>query len=147
MLKIKPISISKNAFAFCRYFTVILLMLALVLRIESLVFLVFFILLLSAILGIMKAPLIFVYSSLEKFLKFKIKYQVVDIHAMRFAHILGSILSGICVVLFIFENKFAWSLVFIFMILKIVSAMGFCPASKLYTCSTNGNCCQFVKKK
>jgi hypothetical protein len=147
MPKQRPTIISRNAFFFCRYFVAVLLIIALIFKLELLVWIVFAILALSAISGVKRAPLIFIYTIFEKIFKIKPKFEVVDINAMRFAHTLGSILAGSCLVLFLVGSSFAWGLVFVFTILKVISATGFCPASKLYTCSTSGNCCKFLKHK
>ena len=147
MIKQRPVSISKNAFSFCRYSIAIIIVLAFALKVEALVWLVFFLLVLSAILGVKRAPLILFYSNFEKLFKITPKYEIVDINAIRFAHILGSMLSGTCVLLLMNDSRFAWPFVFVFAVLKIISATGFCPATKLYSCSTSGSCCRFIKSK
>ena len=78
------------------------------------------------------------------------KKEVLNEKAMRFAHSLGTVLSGICVLLIYSPYEFVgWIVVGLFAILKIISAIGFCPASRLYTCATNSNgtCCAFLRKK
>jgi len=71
---------------------------------------------------------------------------LVDENAMRFAHALGFLLSGVCLALvFLIHGSGVWYAVLGLALLKTVSAVGFCPASKLYDCLLNGNCC--VRKK
>jgi hypothetical protein len=67
---------------------------------------------------------------------------IVDENAMRFAHTLGFLFSGGCLLaVFLIHSSGAWYAVLAFALLKTVSAVGFCPASKLYDCVLNGNCC------
>lgn len=142
-----PVAISRNAFIFCRYVVTIILLVAFVLRIELLVLVVFLLLIMSAFAGVKRAPLILLYTYFEKILKHEARIEIVDVNAMRFAHILGSMFAGLCVLLFLVNSMYVWSVVFLFLVIKIISAIGFCPASKLYTCSTGGNCCRFLKHK
>jgi hypothetical protein len=147
MSKFKPVSIPRYAFIFCRYGVAILVWLSLILRDISLIWVVFFILLLSAILKIGKAPMIFLYTqTIHHFIKSPM--ELVNEYAMRFAHTLGSVLAGFCLILFYLVNvNIAWVLVFFFAILKSVSAFGFCPASRLYECVGSGHCCALAKHK
>jgi hypothetical protein len=144
--KIKsPVSISKGAFTFCRIGVAILAWLVIILRIKWLMVVIFGILGLSALFKIRKAPMILLYSlTLDKL--FPSKKEMVNETAMRFAHILGTILTLI-VVLFLYVNEpVGFVLAWIFAILKTISAFGFCPASKLYVCMSSGGCCSFSKK-
>ena len=94
----KIVSISKGAFAFCRWSIAILVLVALFFKIKWLVIVIFFIFLLSAIFKIQRAPLILIYSyTIDKI--FPSKKEVLNEKAMRFAHSLGTVLSGICVLL------------------------------------------------
>lgn len=146
MSKFKPVLIPVAAFAFCRYSIAILVWLALILQIRWLVLVVFLILLFSAILKIKRAPMIVLYSyTINKVIKSK--DAIVNENAMRFAHIMGSTLSFICLLfLYLINAYIGWWVVFGFAILKTISAVGFCPASKLYECMGNDSCCVFAKK-
>jgi len=146
MTKYKPVSVSKAAFAFCRYTVAILVWLSLLLRIEWLLVIVFLILATSALFKIEKAPLILLYKyTINKIIKSK--EEILNENAMRFAHTMGTILSLICLLFVYFINApIGWVLVFVFAILKTISAFGMCPASKLYECMGNKNCCAFIKK-
>jgi hypothetical protein len=78
---------------------------------------------------------------------FKSKNEILNVKAMRFAHILGSILSGACVVLLYSGLNYAgWILTGILAVMKTISALGFCPASKLYVCMSSGGCCSLSRK-
>jgi hypothetical protein len=146
MKKYKPVSVPKSAFTFCRYSIAILIWASLIFRLKEMLILVLIIFLLSAILKIQRAPMILLYRyTVNKI--FKSKDEILNEHAMRFAHITGSIFSIICLILLYFVNERAgWIAVFVFALLKSISAFGFCPASKLYECATNDSCCAFLKK-
>lgn len=148
MTKYKPVSISKNAFAFCRYATAILVWSSLIFQIKWLLLAVFLILALSALLKIQKAPMIVFYNFIfGKIIQVKSKEEIINEHAMRFAHTMGAILSFVCLLFLYFINaNTGWILVFLFAILKTISAFGMCPASKLYECMGNKDCCAFIKK-
>lgn len=142
----KPVAVPRAAFIFCRYTVAILIWLSLILRSEPILFAVFIILLLSAILKIRKAPMIWLYSHTINLIM-KSKDEILNEHAMRFAHTMGSTLAAVCILLLTFAGeRVGWIAVGVFAILKTVSALGFCPASKLYECTTGGTCCAFIKK-
>ncbi len=147
MKTFKPVSIQSAAFVFCRYSIAILIWLALILRLKWLVVLVFLILAASAILTVGRAPMIMLYKyTLGKI--FPSKYEMLDAKAMRFAHTLGSVLALLCIIFLYFVNdRVGWIIVFAFAILKSVSALGFCPASKLYSCALSGGCCALTKRR
>jgi len=146
MKKYKPVSVPKAAFAFCRYSIAILIWLSLIFHLKIILIFVLMIFLLSAILKIQRAPMILLYSNtINKIIKSK--DEILNEHAMRFAHIMGSIFSLICLFLLYFvSEQTGWIAVFVFALLKSISAFGFCPASKLYECATNDSCCAFIKK-
>ncbi len=136
--------ISKNAFRFCKITVTVLVWLAYIFKIKELILLTFLILLFSAILKIKRAPLIVFYTyTIDKI--FKSKKIDLDESAMRFAHKMGSVFSGICVLLLYLNVNIAWPIVLIFAIMKTISALGFCPGEKLYTCM-KGGCCSLTKK-
>ena len=146
MKKCKPVAVPKAAFAFCRYSIAILIWLALIFHAKTIIWIVLAIFLLSAILKIRRAPMILLYRwTVNKI--FKSKDEILNEHAMAFAHIMGSVFSVICLSLLYFtDERIGWIAVFCFAILKSISAFGFCPASKLYECATNDSCCAFIKK-
>ena len=149
MKKYKPVSVSKAAFAFCRYILAILIWLSFIFKSEIILTIVFIIFILSAILKIKKAPMIVLYThTINRVIKSK--DVVLNEPSMRFAHIMGSILSLICLLLIFFVNeKIGWIAVLILALMKSLSFFGFCPGSKIYDCVTDNNskCCSFLKKK
>lgn len=146
MRKYKPVAIPSAAFAFCRYSMALLVWLSFILRIKGLLFIIFIIFLASAILKIRRAPMIVLYSvTFNKIIKSR--EEILDETAMRFAHIMGSSLSFICLLLLYgVSEKAGWYAVLIFGLLKSISAFGFCPASKLYECAMDDKCCAFLKR-
>lgn len=139
-------SIKSAEFLFCRIGVMILVWLAFFLKIKELVLLSFFILLLSAIFTVKYAPMILIWRYTFG-LFIKSKDEILNVKAMRFAHSLGTIIAGICVMLLYFGNQtIGWGFVLFFAIMKTISALGFCPASKLYVCMSSGTCCAFSRK-
>lgn len=143
----KPVSVSKAAFIFCKTTIAVILWAALIFKIKWLVVMSFVLLALSALLKIQRAPLIVLYSvTMNKLLKSE--NEILDEHAMRFAHTMGSVLNLICILLLYFVSESAgWGMVLIVTIAKTAGAMGFCSALKLYGCMTSGKCCRFVRQK
>lgn len=142
----KIVSIKKGEFAFCRYFVCLLVWLAIIAGSKALVLLVFIILLLSAIFTVNYAPMILLWRYTFGLL-FKSGEEALNVKAMRFAHGLGTIISGICVAFLYFGNStVGWYFVWFLAIMKTISAFGFCPASKVYVCLSSGGCCSLTKK-
>lgn len=138
--------VESAGFAFCRYGVMIIVWLAFIFRIKELVLLTFIILLFSAIFTVKYAPMVVIWRySLGLIIKGK--KEVLNVKAMRFAHMLGSVLSGACVILLYSGLDYAgWILTGILAIMKTISALGFCPASKLYVCMSSGGCCAISRK-
>lgn len=145
MVKYKPVTISKASFAFCRFSIAVLVWLAFLLNSKILLGIVCLIFLLSAILKVKNAPMIRLYDL--TFQRFHNRVEVmVDENSIFFAHMVGLTMSLLCFVLVCtITSNLVWYVVLGFATLKTISALGFCPASKLYDCSINGNCC--VKRK
>jgi hypothetical protein len=148
MKTINPVRISNGAFVFCRFTIAILLWLAFLLHLKGMVFVVLAIFILSAILKIKHAPLIVLYSYTINRV-FPSKQVMLDENAMRFIHSLGASIAMLCLLfLYLINNPVGWVLLFIFAVLKTISALGYCPASKLYSCVlSKGSCCAFLKGK
>lgn len=146
MTRYKPVPVSKGGFAFCRLGLTALVWLSLALHSKPLLLLVFVMLLLSAILKVQHAPMIVLYDRTIGRLR-KSPEVILNENALRFAHAMGSVFGFACLaLLYLADERIGWAGVFLFALLKSVSAFGFCPASKLYECATGGSCCAFVKK-
>ncbi len=148
MRPIKPVTVPRGAFAFCRYNLAAIPLIALIFQIKWLIPAGCAIMLLSAILKVGKAPMILLYSwTLNKI--FKSADTVLDENAMFFAHSFGTLLFAIATLLLYFGNeKTGWIFVGFLAVAKTIGAMGFCAAGKMYTCMNNssGNCCKISRK-
>lgn len=153
MISCKPVTVTRGAFNFCKYSIALILWAGVLLRNKELVILSAVILALSAILTVGRAPMIILYTyTVEKL--FPSHSEVLDEHAMRFAHILGTVLIAVGLLLLYLGNEnprlmsAGWGWLFVVAIAKTVGALGFCAASKLYTCvGSSGSCCAFIKGK
>ncbi|GHT41393.1 hypothetical protein FACS189437_08250 [Bacteroidia bacterium] len=147
MASYKPVSIPNAAFIFCRYSISILVWLSFFLHSKILLALVCLIFLLSAILKVKHAPLVWLYTvTINKI--WKSADVMVEQNALFFAHTLGFILSAICLLLVCLIDKSGiWYAVLVLAVLKTISAVGFCPAAKLYDCMNSDTCCAFMKKR
>lgn len=139
------VQVSKGGFAFCRVGVALLIWIGLLFQIKLLIWLSFFILLFSAILTVRYAPMILLWDYTFGFF-IKTKKEYLSVKAMRFAHTLGTILAGVSLI-FLYSSYeiIGWRIVAVFAVIKTISALGFCPASKLYTCMAKGGCCSLSK--
>jgi hypothetical protein len=145
MAGVKPVSVSKGAFAFCRYSIALLLWVAVILRMKELVLAAFIILTLSVILKVKRAPLIVLYTYTVDRL-FPAGQVILDEKGIRFAHAVGAVMSGLCLILLYFISPRAgWALTVLLAVLKTSAAFGFCSALKLYQCVNGGTCCRVGK--
>lgn len=145
MINYKPVSITKASFAFCRFSIAVLVWISFFIKSEIILGIVCLLFLLSTILKVKRAPMILLYEVLFN-RKHNRKEVWVDENSIFFAHVVGLIMSFTCLVLVLCVNSSAiWYSVLGFSVLKTVSAFGFCPASRLYDCTLNGNCC--VRRK
>ena len=133
-----------NAFRFCKITITAIIWCAFIFKLSCLVYLALIILVLSAILKIKRAPMVFLYSqTIEKLFPHK-SIEINEI-AMRFAHSLGAFLALICVIALLVNEQIGWWVVLGFAILKTLSMIGFCPGEAMYTCYKNGTCNIFRK--
>jgi hypothetical protein len=140
----RPVSVPKYAFVFCRYSVTILVWLALFFRDWRILALAGLIMLFSAVLKIRRAPMILLYKyTFGVFLKSPA--EIVNENAMRFAHTLAAIILAVSLLLVLVNSAIGCIWVLGFAVFKTFSAIGFCPASKLYECAGNGKCCAFAK--
>lgn len=146
MWEYRPVVITEGSFAFCRYTIAILLWLGLVLQNIWFIVLVTIIMLLSAILRVRNAPLVWLYRKIVEPIKPSPEV-VVDEKGIFFAHSVAVMMGGLSILFFLIAHPiFTWCFVGIFAILKTMAAFGKCSALKLYGCMSNGTCCRFGKK-
>jgi hypothetical protein len=146
MASYKPVSIPNAAFIFCRYSLASLVWISFFIHSKIVLAAVCLIFLLSAILKVKRAPLVWLYTiTINKI--WKSADVMVNQNALFFAHIAGCILSAICLLMVCtIDKSWIWYVVLAFAALKTISAVGFCPAAKLYECMAGGSCCAFMKK-
>lgn len=139
------VNVNDKSVAFCRYTIAVLFVIIAISGLREFLMVPFIIMLLSAILGVKKAPLVVIGDKLFK----KSESVTVSVQSIRFAHFVGSVFT-LLTMLFYFVFKidivghiFLGILVF----LQIVAAFGYCSAQKLYECVIIGNnCCNLGKK-
>ena len=149
MTTYKPVPVHKRSFAFCRYSLAVLSWAALFLHSRNLVIALAVIMLLSAILKVQRAPMIVLWNFTgEKICDSPV--ELLDEHAMQFAHTFGFILFAIDAALLSMHATLlgGWIFLGVIALAKTVGALGFCAASKMYTCATNsgGKCCSFWRR-
>ena len=148
MKECRPVAVPHAAFNFCKYTMASIFWLALIFQNKLLVVLGFSILILSAILKVKNAPLVFLYThTINRVCPSK--NEILDEKAVCFAHIVGATMSGIALVFIYFIHPFTgWILTGVLAILKTSASFGFCGAMKLYSClnNPNGQCCRIGKR-
>lgn len=148
MKECRPVEVPNGAFNFCKYTIALLLWASLIIQSKILVLVCFGILVISAIVKVKRAPLVFLYTyTIDRLLPSK--SIILDEGAVWFAHVVGSVFSAIALIFLYFINPLAgWIITGVLAVLKTSGAMGFCGAMKLYGClnNPNGQCCRVGKK-
>lgn len=147
------VTLQRNAFIFCRYSVALLVWSAVVLEAmhtEYAVYpllLVLVIMVLSALLGVHRAPLVQLYThTLGRAVPSS--DVVLDLRGMRISHTLASLLALVGVVAVWRDRPFALGFLIFFALLKTFSAIAGCPLYKLYGCTIGGGrCCSFLNKR
>jgi len=146
MILIKPVTVQRGAFIFCRTSLAVLLWLALVFQAPALVVATAVILAASAALTVSRAPMILLYSWSAGRV-WPGGFEVLDERAMRFAHGLGALMTGLCAVLLYTSPRAGYITLVMVALFKTAGACGFCSGLKLYGCATNDDCCAFLAKR
>lgn len=138
--------VQRNAFVFCRYSLAVLVWVALLFQSAWVLGAVFVILALSAALKVQNSPMVRLYTS--TFGRVVPSEEVIlGVNAMRFAHTSGAVLALVGLILIAAGSPLAWPFVAVFAVLKTTSALGWCPAYKLYGCMASGGCCALTGKR
>lgn len=138
--------VPRNAFVFCRYSVAVMVWVALLFQSAWVLAAVFVILALSAWLKVQNAPMIRLYSAtLGPFMSSE--EVILGVNAMRFAHTAGAVLALVALALVYAGSPVAWPFVAVFALLKTTSALGWCPAYKVYGCMAKGGCCALTQKR
>lgn len=144
---IRMVQVNKQSVAFCKYAIAALLWLALLFRSIIPVYIVLVVMLISAFTGVHRAPLVKLFDwTIAK--KITVKQEYINLHSMRFAHIVGSVFSVASILTYYFCPIFVPAiLTLVLAILQTIASCGYCSAQKLYECVVcNSNCCRFGKK-
>lgn len=149
MFTAKPVTISKGGFRFCRYSMAVLLWAAFFLRMPALVIIGAGAMALSALLTIRYAPLVWLYTQTVDRL-FPSPPEILDEHAMRFAHLVATLALCLPLALFYFaQYEIGWRVLGFVAVFKTAGALGYCPVSRMFTCliGRGGACCGFLGGK
>lgn len=142
---VKPVEISAHGFAWCRWGVGALVWLTLLLNTPLPLALAAVILMLSALLKVRNAPMIWLHRvTLGRWISSPTV--VVDEYAMAFAHWLGALLAFLCLgSWFLVPPPIPWIATALLGIAKLAGALGYCSGAKLYQCMHSDSCCQFLK--
>lgn len=144
--KSTDVFVSKAGFAVCRYGVAGLVWYSVIDKTPYGLVAAFFVLSISALFGVEKSPLILLTQAIEKVLKKESSKVPLFRKGIRFAHTAGTTISVIALLVWYFSSTAGWIVTICFALLKSVSAIGLCPAERLYRCATSDSCCTFMKK-
>lgn len=133
------------AFRFCRVSLTLLLWAAAIFDSIWPVAAVFVILALSVALKVHRSPMIQLYQQTVLRVFPPLRYELLDVPAMRFAHILGALMAFAVTIAMLADRTVGWYGLLGFCLLKTIAAAGYCPASKLFACMKNGGCCVLTR--
>ncbi len=142
---VKPVEISAHGFAWCRWGVGAFVWLTLLLNNPLPLAIAAGILILSALLKVQNAPLIWFHRvTLGRLIPSGTV--VVDEYAMAFAHALGAVLAVLCLVSwYVAPAPIPWIATALLGLAKAAGALGYCSGVKLYQCMHNDTCCRFLK--
>lgn len=138
--------VSKAGFAVCRYGVAGMVWYSVIDKTPYGLIAAFSILGISALFGVAKSPLILLTLAVEKILKKESSKVPLFRKGIRFAHIAGTTIGGIALLVWYFSPSAGWIVTICFALLKSISAIGLCPAERLYRCLTSDSCCTFMKR-
>jgi len=141
------VSTKKQSVAFCKYVIAGLLWTAVFFRSIAFVYAVFVIMLISALTGVHRAPLVKLFDlTFAKYMKTSEIY--INMYSMRFAHVFGCVFCVLISLSYYFlPHIVSFILTVILALLQLIAACGYCSAQKLYECVVcNSNCCRLGKK-
>jgi hypothetical protein len=144
---VQMVKVYRSSVAFCKYVIAGLLWIAVLFQSVIPVFIVLAIMVVSAITGVHKAPLVILFTALFVN-KAKAAEEYINLHSMRFAHIVGAVFCTVALISFYWISPvLALVLTIILAILQSIASFGYCSAQKLYECVIcNSNCCRIGKK-
>jgi hypothetical protein len=150
MIGYQPVSVSRGGFRFCRYSMAVMVWTGVIWRVEALILVCALIMAASAILTVKYAPLVWIYTKTVN-RAFPSPSEVLDAGGMRLAHIVATIALGVPWAVLHFGPMSAiepmWRVLAFVAVFKTLGALGYCPASRMFTCllSGGGTCCPWLK--
>lgn len=139
-----PARITKGSFHCCRISVAVLVWAGIITRNVWFLYATAFILGLSALLKVKKAPMVWLYmQTLERL--WPTERITVDENALFFAHTVGFIFTVVCIGL-ISLHPAGWWVTIGLGVLKLSGACGYCSALKLYSCMSSDDCCRVSKR-
>jgi hypothetical protein len=138
---VELVQVPRSAFAFCRWSLTALLWWAFLARQAWPVAAVAAILAMAALLKVHRSPMVLLWSWTALRIRAPRHYDFLDVGAMRFAHAAGTVLALAVLLALHLAPRGGRGFLLFYCCLKTVSALGFCPASKLFTCLRKGGCC------
>jgi hypothetical protein len=143
---VNNVIVQRDAFVFCRYSVAMMVWAALLFRNVYVLAAVFAILALSALLKVPRAPMVWAYEHTVG-RAYDGPSVILDVRAMQVAHTAGAVMAFVALALVAWNPVVGWPFVAVFALLKTASALGFCPAYKLYGCVMSGGCCALTGKR
>lgn len=140
--------IPRDAFRFCRYSMAVLMWWGVLAHLLAPIALVWAIMASSVLLTIRRSPLIVLWTRTVHRWR-PSPYEELSVGAMRFSHTLATVLIGLPLLVLLAwpEARGAWAVLWAMAIMKTISAVYACPASKMYTCLlSGGQCCSFLRR-
>lgn len=150
MIVYKPVSVPRNAFRFCRWSMAALIWVGVLLHSQPLVGICAGVMALSALLTVSRAPMVMLYSCTFNRL-FPSPMVVLDETGMRMAHSVAAIALTVPLLMVHYGEgnlvATGWRWLFYVALFKTAGALGFCPASRMFTCMLGGgSCCGIFKR-
>jgi protein-S-isoprenylcysteine O-methyltransferase Ste14 len=143
--KSKLEEIDLNALTFCKWASALIIWTAIILGNYYILLIILINFLLSVLFSVKNSPIVLIYTYTFG-LVIKKRIGTIDIQDFRFVHLIAFVFCIISIVpLFFGNNLWFWIPAIMFAILKTITALGYCPASKLRSCLLNngGKCCKF----
>ncbi len=144
---IRMVTVRRQSVTFCKYTVAGLLWLAVITANIVPVYIVLAVLLVSALTGVHRAPLVVLYDlTFAKFTPTSELY--VNLHSVRFAHLFGSVICILSLAAcYLIGPAAGFVTAAVLAVLQTVAALGYCSAQKIYECVICGSgCCRFGKK-
>ena len=144
---IRMVNVKKQSVTFCKYIIAGTLWIAVFTGNAIPVYIIFFIMLASGVLGIKNAPLVKLFD-LTFAKRIRTEEVYINMYSMRFAHLFACVFCVFSILSYHFISQIIFIiLTLILAVLQTIASFGYCSAQKLYECVVcNSNCCRFGKK-